>query len=687
MGDTPFPIDLIGCPFLGRPLGYLSTLCYNFVMKIILFVILMFMFIPARGEEDWFLYYFPADPAKTPDYMGLPASTFNAGKEVLDAPAGKHGFVKVKDGHFYFEDGARAKFWGTNLCFGACFPEYKDAEVMANRIAYFGFNAVRLHHMDFYFEPNGIFEDIAPAYKNKQMKPTGHLSPRQLDKLDYLIYQLKQRGIYININTLVSRSFTEADGVVDAEKLGMAAKPVSLFDARLIELQKQYSKDLLTHLNPYTKLRYRDDPAICMVEITNENTLSEADINSMPEFYRNEISAMFDKWLINKYGSLEKSRISWTGSPNLLPPLSLGESPDIRADEAISKWATEEHEGAILTRSNTKDGVVLTISKVTGTSWHLQFRYNPVKFKKGKSYLFKFTAKSDKPLTIGLVAQQAHDPWEGLGLGGEIALIGEFKTFEAPFTAAADCDNSKVGFLIGNSPGVITIKSAILTESSKEADTKAFLSDTERRYLTQMRAYLRDTVGVKVPIGIGGHWNQAQLKLQQECLDYVDKHAYWDHPQFPRKSWDINDFRIHNKSILADKNRGIIGSLLRTKNKELKMPFVVSEWNHCYPNQFAYETPLLLAEEAEKNDWDALFQFAWAHSEKDLANYSDLNSYFNINPNAQQLILCSYGSRIFLKGLSPQDTVPKVGEIKNTNSGWNASGRFDWGAAPALMKK
>ncbi len=26
---------------------------------------------------------------------------------LLDAPAGKHGFVRVKDGHFMFEDGTR----------------------------------------------------------------------------------------------------------------------------------------------------------------------------------------------------------------------------------------------------------------------------------------------------------------------------------------------------------------------------------------------------------------------------------------------------------------------------------------------------------------------------------------------------------------------------------------------------
>jgi hypothetical protein len=29
----------------------------------------------------------------------------------------------------------------------------------------------------------------------------------------------------------------------------------------------------------------------------------------------------------------------------------------------------------------------------------------------------------------------------------------------------------------------------------------------------------------------------------------------------------------------------------------------------------------------------------------------------------------------------------KVGPIKNTNSGWNATGRFNWGIAPTLLKQ
>ena len=34
---------------------------------------------------------------------------------LLDAPAGKHGFVEAKNGHLYFEDGERARFLGFNV--------------------------------------------------------------------------------------------------------------------------------------------------------------------------------------------------------------------------------------------------------------------------------------------------------------------------------------------------------------------------------------------------------------------------------------------------------------------------------------------------------------------------------------------------------------------------------------------
>jgi len=660
--------------------------------KFLLAFLLFFTVCVAYASEQWFPYYFPSDPATAPDYQGIPASVFNAGKEVLAPPAGKHGFVKVKDGHFYFEDGTRAKFWGTNLCFSACFPDHKQAEIMANRIAYFGFNAVRLHHMDFHFEPNGIFEDISPAHKDKQMKPTGHLSPRQLDKLDYLIYQLKQRGIYINMNLLVSRHFTKGDGVADAEKLVIAAKPVSMFNKRLIELQKKYAKDLLTHFNPYTKLRYCDDPAICLVEIVNENTLADFNKTTVPEYYQKEFDGLLNTWLITKYGSIEKSQKAWPeSSASLLPN--------------IKEWQMEQHHGAEMTKEITNEEVRLNIKNVTSTNWHLQYEYNKAHFKKGKSYILIFTAKTDRPFKIGVASQQAYDPWENLGLHSSFQIQKNFQTFEAPFIATADCDRAKVGFIVGSSPGTITLKDVYFYESNKAGDMKEFLTYLEKKYFMAIKNYLKNEVGVKVPVGCGAQGNKIQVKVQEETLDYIDLHAYWDHPTFPGKPWDMNNFRIHNKSIFTDKNLGIIGFL--KYNPSILKPRVLSEWNHCYPNQYAFETPLLLATEAKKNDWDALFQYAFAHGWDSEKTYDDIQSYFDINSNAQQLILCSFASRIFLSdvipakaGIQPAFEINKecsiikdgnytikVGPIKNTNSGWNASGRFNWGTEPTLLKQ
>ena len=67
---------------------------------------------------------------------------------LLDAPAGKHGFVQVKDGHLYFEDGLRAKFFGCDIAMNGCMPDKEKAEVDAERIAKSGLNIVRLHLAD-----------------------------------------------------------------------------------------------------------------------------------------------------------------------------------------------------------------------------------------------------------------------------------------------------------------------------------------------------------------------------------------------------------------------------------------------------------------------------------------------------------------------------------------------------------
>jgi hypothetical protein len=219
-----------------------------------------------------------------------------------EKPAGRHGFLKVSGSRLVFEDGAEARFWGTNFNSAANFPNHSHSEKVARRLAKFGINIVRFHQMDGDWSTPNIFQFT----KGPLLKDTRHLDPRSLDCLDYLIHCLKQEGIYVYLDLLTYRRFRTGDGVAAADQMGNAGRPYSNFDPRLIELQKEFNEQLWTHVNPYTGLAYKDEPAIALTEIVNENDLfTPGHIKNLIEPYRTQ---------------LEKRCLAWCREKNLPPP-------------------------------------------------------------------------------------------------------------------------------------------------------------------------------------------------------------------------------------------------------------------------------------------------------------------------------------------------------------------------------
>lgn len=208
-----------------------------------------------------------------------------------EKPAGKHGFLRVDGDKFIFEDGTKAKFWGTNFNSGLNFPPFDFSEKIAKRLSKIGINLVRFHQMDAEWASPNIFQ----FSKGERKGNTLSFDPESIKRLDYLIHCLKNEGIYIYMDMLTYRRFKTGDGVPEADKLGDAARPYCLFDRKLIELQKKFNYDLWNHINPYTGLAYKDDPAIVLTEIINEG-----DMFSRPTttpYYKNMLDQMFDKWL------------------------------------------------------------------------------------------------------------------------------------------------------------------------------------------------------------------------------------------------------------------------------------------------------------------------------------------------------------------------------------------------------
>lgn len=223
-----------------------------------------------------------------------------------EKPAGKHGFLMVKSDKFVFEDGTEAKFWGTCFNSGANFPPHEYSEKIAQRLAKFGVNMVRTHQLDAEWSTPNIFQFT----KGKAKDNTLDFDPKSLDRLDYLIYCLKQRGIYIYLDQLTYRKFKPDDNVDAVDELGEAAKPYTNFDPKLIELQKKYSHDLWTHINPYTSLAYKEDPAIALMEITNENDLFTQQVTLEP--YRSRLEGQYRAWAKKNDVEVNTEKVDFT---------------------------------------------------------------------------------------------------------------------------------------------------------------------------------------------------------------------------------------------------------------------------------------------------------------------------------------------------------------------------------------
>jgi hypothetical protein len=210
---------------------------------------------------------------------------------LLDAPAGKHGFIGVENGHLAAGDGKRIRLWGVNITDWSKgsrqIPTKDDAPLWAATLARFGVNCVRFQFLDLE-APRGLIA--------RGRDDTRSLDADQVDREDFFIWQLEKRGIYIDFNLLVGRPFKAGDGVKDASELHEGAKATSLFDRRMIELQKEYAQELLAHRNRYSGVEYTHDPGVALVEINNENAINIGYRPPSP-FYASELTDLYNQWL------------------------------------------------------------------------------------------------------------------------------------------------------------------------------------------------------------------------------------------------------------------------------------------------------------------------------------------------------------------------------------------------------
>ena len=156
-------------------------------------------------------------------------------------------------------------------------------------MAQLGYNLMRIHHHDTW---SSVF---GPKHKD-----TRHFSREAMDQLDWWIKCMKDEGIYIWLDMHVGRSLQPSDGVQQGAAEIARGKGSILgfcyYNTEIQNLMKEFQHNYLNHLNPYTKLRYKDDPAVICALITNEDDLSGHHGNKMLPDKNNPVhNALFNR--------------------------------------------------------------------------------------------------------------------------------------------------------------------------------------------------------------------------------------------------------------------------------------------------------------------------------------------------------------------------------------------------------
>jgi len=268
-------------------------------------------FIKPLADADWYPLIEHNEPASLAQITSVTDMS-----SWLDAPAGKHGGVKMVGDHFELTNGTPIKFWGTNLAYASeCAPAKPWAEATALRFARFGINAVRLHKFTSPAGSDGIGD---PNDATKYL-------PAGLDRLDYMCSQLKSHGVYYGFSHTYgfvvepgNKDKLLSYGEIMRNAQGNTYAMINYAeDVQALMIERVVN--LLNHKNPYTGQRFAEDPALAYIELQNEDDIffyTNAGVMDEQHWpiYMAYAKKRFAAWLTVKYQTQEKLQAAWAES-------------------------------------------------------------------------------------------------------------------------------------------------------------------------------------------------------------------------------------------------------------------------------------------------------------------------------------------------------------------------------------
>jgi len=152
---------------------------------------------------------------------------------------------------------------------------------------------------------------FAQMYVNQEGAKLENVNEKQIEVLFRNIAIARKHGIYVMVCP-----FWAYTDVPKSWGLGIEGQPWGgiFIDERMQKAYRGWAREFYTRVNPQTGLAIKDDPAVAIIQIQNEDSLFFWTFQSLKGPWKLALQKRFADWAKTKYGSLDKAHQAWQGA-------------------------------------------------------------------------------------------------------------------------------------------------------------------------------------------------------------------------------------------------------------------------------------------------------------------------------------------------------------------------------------
>ncbi|MFW6189828.1 MAG: hypothetical protein ACOC7T_05270 [Planctomycetota bacterium] len=219
-------------------------------------------------------------------------------RRLNEQEAGRTGFIRLSEDGMGFVrgDGEPIRFWSAVSGLAQMDPEQMErhCKFLSKR----GVNMIRIHG------------NLAASEEGDRITD---VNADAVEGIKRAVAVAKRHGIYVTISPYWYHHKMPKSWGLEGYQGGEMPTGTMFFNEKFQDGYKRWVRELYATPNPHTGVPLKDEPAVAIIQVKNEDSLLFYTFDRIPPEQKRKLGGMYADWLREKYGSLQAAHRAWDG--------------------------------------------------------------------------------------------------------------------------------------------------------------------------------------------------------------------------------------------------------------------------------------------------------------------------------------------------------------------------------------